>query len=192
MRQRASDLKVEFDDKTEELEFIMENIVQPASMNNVASVLCNLYESDATAAADPSVNRRIAVHLRCGTFNVLHQISYYLVRYFFESYMRHMTLAEMSRAVGTIMKSDNVVIVNRGFTCNWIRLYTLLARISKQRLGDNLYSTEMPVAHLYLYSKNFNAWCVTAFDLQGCISYEKEIEAFYSPEHVEEFTFDRT
>jgi hypothetical protein len=102
-----------------------------------------------------------------------------------------MTVTEMKAAVEQIMECDDVVIKPQHCT-NWISLYTVLARIAKGRLSNGEdYSTEMPIGHIYMYSKNLNQWAADTLNITKCIGHDTEIEAFYGG-HTEEFQLDRT
>jgi hypothetical protein len=192
--QRYEDVSAEMAGAEEDLEVVTGYLQQFGGMNNVAAVLSHGYKE----AADPMVNRNRLITLRAAAFGILHTCSFMLVKGFEEAHGRKMTGRELDAAVEQIMDSDNVVVPIRGRS-NWIVLYTTLARIAKKRLVDSAdgdekdkrkkYSTEMPIAHLYRYSKNLNAWAAGALKMEQCVSYDKEIEAFYGKDSVEQFDF---
>ena len=160
-------------------------------VTNVAAVLTQGFRTDKKAASDPMVNRNQLITLRCGSFAILHTCSFMIVKGWQECHGRKMNRTEVEDAVNSIMEVSNAVVPVTGRT-NWITLYTVLASIAKKRLGGgDRYSTEMPVSHLYLYARNLNAWAQKSMKMAQCVSYDKEIEAFYGKTAVASFAFER-
>jgi hypothetical protein len=152
--------------------------MQSTSMTNVPTS----YFLDPETASNPLSNRNRMIHLRSATFNLLHQISYYLVQAVKEANNRTLSEVELAGAVQEIMDVEHVFFTKK-FCTNWISLYTRLAQICKCRL-QQAYSTQMPIAHLYLYS------FTRALHIPNCVPYEKEIEAFYGADHVALFKWE--
>ena len=141
-------------------------------------------------AVTPTDTRDDLFMLRCSSFALLHITSYVLVKGFSDIRGRHMTTAEMNDAINKIMEVKGV-LVNHKHTKNWITLYTFLAAIAKTRLGDDDYSTQMPLFHVYLYAKNLNEWTENKFGWTNCVPYADQIQAYYGPQAVAVFRFDR-
>ena len=97
---------------------------------------------------------------------------------------RHMTIAEMNMAINRIMEVRDVLVENKE-TENWITLYTCLCNIAKVRLGEDEYSTQMPLFHVYLYAKNLNEWTEEKFGWINCVP--DQIKAYYG---LTTFCFD--
>ena len=128
--------------------------------------------------------------LRCSSFALLHTMSFLMVQGFVDVHGRHMTTAEMNTAIMRIMEVQGVV-VERKVTRNWITLYTILASIARARLSDDgsMYSTQMPLFHVYLYTKNLNAWVLEKLMWNNILPYAEHIKAYYGTT-VDRFSFD--
>jgi prophage antirepressor-like protein len=177
----------------EDLSVVTDYLTKFCSSLNVASVLCDKYSSSPVIASDPMVNRNRIVMLRCATFNILHVASFIFVRGFQECKGRIMTCQEANQAVAFVMNVSEQIVYKQA-RYNWISMYTVLAGIAKKRLQTNdneiQYSTEMPISHLYLYTKRLNEWANRELQLTRCASYDQEVEAFFGSAAVAQFTFD--
>ena len=191
MMRLEAKIKHDLTEHNEDLSVIGEYLEQTSGTGNITAVLSRLYMGDAHNASDPMLNRNRHIHLRCAAFSILHTMSFYLVKGYYTVYGKTITSTELSDAAKLIMEVEHIQIPVSS-TGNWISLYTCLAGIAKKRIRDGTdYSTTMPIAHLYLYAKNLNKWALDILKMPMCVSYEKEIEAFYGQRAVLDFQFDK-
>ena len=143
-------MRNEYDNVVNNFDIVSDHLRVCVGSSDLTTILSN------SAMAPPMVNRNQLIFLRCSAFNVLHTISYMLVRGFIESTARYMTCVEMSNAIHAIMEVADVIVPEKACK-NWITLYCILAKLAKARLDDDVeYSTEMPLSHIYLYTRNIN------------------------------------
>jgi hypothetical protein len=114
-----------------------------------------------TSNIDPKITIKHQKMLQPGVFALVHQISHGIV-----SMSKHLApvprIEAVRKAVSDIFEVDSSFValeVSGMQSSNHIRLYTVICKYVKARLSPTCeYSTEMPLNHAYIYSKNFNAY----------------------------------
>lgn len=182
------ELDRQLDDALEDLNLVSEYLQHVRGCDNVASVLSDGYRANPANVANPNVSRNQLFMLRCSAFAILHSCSYTIIKGYQEFTNRSPTMQEVHRAVQQIMDVENTFLP-RACRHNWINLYTYMAKIAKERLPVRAYSTEMPIAHIYLYSHNLNKWANQVFGVPSVVSYDQAIEDFYGQAVVQAFDF---
>jgi hypothetical protein len=143
--------------------------------------------SDLDGRLIPTVTLNDKPMLRPATFHILHDIAHGIVLHT-RNELGKSNLEAVQRAVHVIMEVGlpdvrrDVAVMHAS---NHIRLYTVLSHYAKARLKSTVrYSTEMPLAHAYVYAKHYNVFAAR-HGYQGS-SLERDIEEF-SPD-VARFT----
>ena len=155
--------------------------------HNVNNVFGVARSSHTPVTKDSS--RHSVTHLRGAAFTILHLIAYHLVAGWRDVHRTPIPRTQLEKAVNAIMGTRHAVL-SRGAARNYISLYMDLARIAKARFGGT-YSTEMPLEHVFLYSRNLNAWARSALHLGNCVQFDLQIEQYFGAAAVANFAFSR-